>query len=491
MKITSLKTNALLNAIKQCCTIIFPLITFPYVSRVFGSESYGRYNFGYSYVSYFILLAALGIAPYAIREGSRMREDKGNITKFSSELFSINVITMIFSYAILLLSLAFWRKLDTYMVVILVHSIAIVFNTIGTDWINSIYEDFKYITIRYILFQCIAVILMFVFVKTPRDYIIYAGINVFANSGANLLNLVYTRKYVKIRFTVRLNLRQHLAPLVMLFGNALAVTIYVNSDITLLGIYKSDIDVGVYSVAAKIYNIIKQVLNAIIVVIIPRVAYYLGKKDFYKYNKLLNTTLNVLVFLIIPAIFGMYALAKEIVLVVGGDDYALAEVPLQVLCIALCFSVLACFFSNAILIVNKLEKFALLATLISAVVNVLLNVLFIPKWGIVGASITTAIAEFIVLTISIGYSKGKWMSDFRWKHFTSCIISSGIMMWIIIEIKPIFHNLIFKLAFSSLIGGGIYLLILLLMKNEIALLGLSMFKTYITKIRYKLLGGKR
>ena len=76
MKQKSLGVNALLNGIKQCCSIIFPLITFPYISRVLGSDGYGKYSFSYSVTNYFILLAALGIYTYAIREGAKIRDDQ-------------------------------------------------------------------------------------------------------------------------------------------------------------------------------------------------------------------------------------------------------------------------------------------------------------------------------------------------------------------------------------------------------------------------------
>ena len=155
MKNKSLKFNAILNVIKQLCSVIFPLITIPYVSRILQSENYGKYNFGNSIISYFSLIAALGVSTYAVREGAKYRDDLKKITKFSREIFTINIISMIISYLLLFILLAVPSPLTSYRKLILIQSIVIFLTTIGADWINTIYEDFAYITLRYIFMQII------------------------------------------------------------------------------------------------------------------------------------------------------------------------------------------------------------------------------------------------------------------------------------------------------------------------------------------------
>lgn len=105
MKNKSLGINAVLNGIKNIMSVVFPLITFPYVSRVLQVENLGKYNFANSVNSYFILLAALGISTYAIREGAKYKGDREKISKFSSEIFSINICSMLISYIILILAI--------------------------------------------------------------------------------------------------------------------------------------------------------------------------------------------------------------------------------------------------------------------------------------------------------------------------------------------------------------------------------------------------
>ena len=133
MKNKFIGINALLNAIKTIFSIIFPLITFPYISRVLGVENIGIYNFSSSVVSYFTLLAGLGISTYAIREGARYRNDRIKISDFCSEVFSINVISTLVSYVILLFCLFFLNKLHDYISIIVILSISISFTTLGCE----------------------------------------------------------------------------------------------------------------------------------------------------------------------------------------------------------------------------------------------------------------------------------------------------------------------------------------------------------------------
>mgnify|MGYP000106819924 CR=1 FL=1 len=192
----SLKINTILNMIKTCSNIIFPLITFPYISRVLMTENVGKVNFGDSYVSYFSLIASLGITTYAIRECAKVRDNREKLEETASQIFSINLCTTGLAYVLLFLSLIIFRRLDVYRNLIMIQSVVIIFTTLGADWLNSAMEDFKYITIRSIIFQIISMILMFTFVKSTSDYMKYAAISVLSTSGYNILNIVYRKNIV-------------------------------------------------------------------------------------------------------------------------------------------------------------------------------------------------------------------------------------------------------------------------------------------------------
>ena len=201
MKKKSLGLNAFLNGLRSVLNLIFPLITFPYISRVLSVNGIGIYNFSNTYIGYFILIAGLGIATYAVREGAKYRDNKEQIEEFSSEVFSINILATVIAYILLLLSLVIFKNLNNYVACILIFSIQILFTTLGTEWIYTIYEDYTYITIRSIIFKILSIILLFIFVKRPSDYLIYAAITVLASVGSNFLNFVHARSFIHIRLT--------------------------------------------------------------------------------------------------------------------------------------------------------------------------------------------------------------------------------------------------------------------------------------------------
>lgn len=389
--------NALLNVVKQICAVIFPLVTIPYISRILGAESYGKISFSSSVVNYFAILAGLSALTYGTREGARVRHDKEAFTRFASEVFSLNFFAVIVAYVILGIVVFYVESLSEYRDIILIQSLCIPLNWIGMDWVNTAYEDYAYITMRYILMQVLAIICMFIFVQDANDYIIYVIITTLASSGANIFNIMYIRKYVHIKPVIRLSIFKHLKPMLILLGNSIAVTIYVNSDTTILGFFKTNEEVGIYSIATKIYLIVKQLLNAMLIVFIPRLSALIVQNDEDRYKELLNRVVQVLISLLLPAVVGLMLLSDEIVILLAGTEYLMAGKSLLILGIALLFAVFACFFSNCILLPLRKDKMFLKATLAGCITNVALNFIAIPLWGHIGAALTTAVAEAVVM----------------------------------------------------------------------------------------------
>ena len=189
-KKTNVNKNTIFNTLKSIFGVIYPLITFPYISRVLMAENVGKINFGNSVVSYFSLIASLGVTTYAVRECSRVRDKKDELKKVSSQIFSINIFSTIIAYLALFITLIVARSLDNYKTLICIQSATILFTTLGADWLNTAMEDFKFIAIRTVGMQIAALVLMFIFVRKPDDYIVYAIISVVASSGANIINVI-------------------------------------------------------------------------------------------------------------------------------------------------------------------------------------------------------------------------------------------------------------------------------------------------------------
>lgn len=213
----SLSKNISLNLLKTVMGLAFPLITYPYITRVLGVENVGKYNFATSIVGYIALLANFGITSYAEREGARIRDDKIQMASFVEQIFSIRLLTTLFAYIVLIGMLVFsgkTSKLSSYAVLILIQSVTVLGTTMGVEWVNTVYEDFAYITVRTIAFQILSIILMFIFVRTSNDLYKYAVISVIASVGGSVCNFFYSRKYIHLKVTKKINLKKHLEPLV-------------------------------------------------------------------------------------------------------------------------------------------------------------------------------------------------------------------------------------------------------------------------------------
>lgn len=469
MKKKSLGINAFLNGIRSVLNLIFPLITFPYVSRILQASGTGKYNFASSIVSYFLLIAALGITNYAVREGAKLRDDRQKISEFASQVFTINMLSTVLSYVLLFASLLIFKKLQSYTAAILIFGLQIFFTTIGVEWIYTIFEDYAYITIRSIIFKIISMVLLFVFVREKNDYLNYVAITVFSTVGSNVLNYFYAKHFCDIKITFKIDWKHHLEPILVIFATGIATQIYVNSDITILGILKNDYLVGIYSVSSKIYAIVKSLVQAIVVVAVPRLSMLLGKRETKKFRFLLSKVTNSLAMFTFPVTIGLYMLAPQVIEIISGKGYLRGVSSLRLLCPALLASVFSWILAYCVLLPAKRENKFFISAVVSAVLNISLNFVLIPLMNENGAAITTTIAELVMLVMIIFYCKdilsGVYNSEF-WKDIVSYIVGSiGIIGACLISTvlsKTAFVQVLISVVFSALV----YALILVVCGNS-------------------------
>ena len=462
----SLKKNMLLNAIRGILSVLFPLITFPYVSRVLGVESLGKYTFSASIISYIVLFAGLGITVYAVREGARLRDDRKKLSQFASEVFTINIWSMVISYLLLILVLIFVPHFKPYYSLLIILSLQALFNTVGIEWIYSIYEDYFFITIRAIVFQLLSLVCMFLFVKGSNDVIIYALITVLSSAGANLLNFFRAKKYCNIRFLWNANFTKHIKPIMILFATTLTVTIYVSSDTTILGFICSDYEVGIYGVSVKIYTILKTLLSSAIIVSIPRLSVYLGKHDVIEFERTSRSIYSTLLTFLLPAMIGLIMLSNEVVLLVSGKEYLTASASLMILAIAMFFCMGAYFWGQCILVTNKQENKLLFITIVSAMTNIVLNIFLIPFWKEQAAAFTTVIAEMIVYAYCMIKGRKYVRLDGLFVDIGKILIGCFSIILVILGVYNLRLNSYLFLFVSIALSLIVYLFIQLLLKNE-------------------------
>lgn len=483
----SVKSNALLNSFKTICSTIFPLITVPYAARVLKAYNYGKVGTSNSIISYFLLIAALGIVTYAQREGPAIRDSRIQFTEFASEVFTINIYATLFSYICLFLLVYLSKKLGDYKPLLFIQSIQIILTTIGADWVNTVYEDYFYVTVRYIIVQCLSLIFLFVFVKTPSDYLIYALIMSLATTGGNLFNVFYIRRYCKLKLVPLNKCVKHLKPVMKLFAVNLTMTVYVSSDITILGLLVGNKDAGIYQLCAKIYTMIKQLLVAVFSVAMPRLSYYLGYESNEKYIKLLKNIFTSIITLIFPVMIGLFILSPNLLMILGGREFVVGSISLKILSIATFASLFSYFFANCILVLFRKDNIFLLATMISAAVNVILNFLFIPAFSYDGAAITTLIAEIIMLVIAAYHSMNIKLIRENLKYilgdskvFISPLLGCIYIIFICVLLDKIIVNPLINVLASFCISAFGFIIIEIILKNQFVI---NTVGSFLTKIK--------
>ena len=455
----SLALNAVLNGLRVISNMIVPLISLPYLTRVLQTENYGKVGFCNSIVSYFVLLAGLGISSYAIREGARIREDKNALTAFSHEILGIHAASTLLAYGLFFGVLFLWRPSGDYMRILLAMSPIIAAGVVGFDWLPNVIEDFLYITLRGLLIQLLSLVFIFWLVKRPEDFVVYALITGGSSLVTACLNLAYAKKQIPIQLHRISFARRHIRPILVLFANTLMISIYLQSDITMLGFIKNDTSVGLYKVSVQIYSMIKTFINAVTVVVIPRLSLHISQNDKKSYNETASNIVKALLCISAPCIVGLFSIADNCIRIVGGPGYEGSTPALRILCFALPFAVLGNFFANAVLVVNRKENLALIATVVSALVNVGLNVILIPKYDFAGAAVTTVIAEMVVCCMLMLFARRYVSIRFDSLVFVPTVCGSAAIALLCRRVDAFDLNLFFdtaaKIGLSVLAYGGI------------------------------------
>ncbi len=466
-KTVSLKINMVLNMTKGIMGILMPLITFPYVSRTLGVENIGRVSFVNSIISYFALLAALGSKAYAISVGPRYRNDKEQMTRFAESIFTINMLFTGISYVLLYTLMVLIPKFHGYIALFVVFSVQIILTTIGVDWINDIYEDYFYITVRTIIFYIMQLVLLFTFVRTEKDLFKYAVVLVISSNGANILNHFYTKKYCKVHLRKDVEWKSYMAPIVLLFATQAMVTIYVSSDITILGFMCDDVSVGIYHVSVKIYTIIKTVVASMVAVSIPRLSSMYGQRRWKMFHLTAQETYHAMLTICIPAMIGLILLRRDIIVLLAGPEYIDAVYPLTILSIAIFFCIGAYFWGQAILVPIGHEGILFKITMLSAVMNIALNLLLIPLWKENAAACTTLLAEAITFMMCRYYGKRYVQFDGQVKIGIKILLGCLGIMAVYLLMKMIGVSGKDHIAAMVFCSTMIYILIEIIVKNEL------------------------
>ena len=384
-------------------TYIFGLIVFPYISRVLGVDMIGRVNFADQTVNYFRILALMGVSTVGIREIAACGNDGQKRSQVFSDIFSLLLITSLLSVAVLL-ALTFiipkWAEIKSLL---FVGSFYLFFSSTMIEWFYQGMEQFKYVTLRSIAIKTVYVLLVFVFVKSPADYLKYYALltgTIVANA---LINLGYSRRFATLKISCA-HPRRYLKPILALGAYVLMLSFFTTFNVVYLGMTKGEHDVGVYTTATKIYGMILGVLTAYTSVMLPRMSSLISENKIDEFREKVSNSFEIVFSVAPPLIAGGVILAPQIVHILAGAQYVEAVLPMQIIMPLIFVVGLAQIWVIQILMPMKKDRIVLMAAAASAVVGVVLNVLLVRKYSYFGSAIALLSAEIVNDAITLVYA---------------------------------------------------------------------------------------
>ena len=468
--------NSIFNIFKTLGSLLFPIVTFSYASRIFLTEGMGRINFANSVVAIFAIFAKLGINQYGIRECVRKKGDKPALSKLFCEIVAINLISAMITFIALLIFTWKNQMAHEYRHEILLYGMTIFLGVFGFDWLYEAYEDYKYIAVRSLIIQFISLILVLLLVHRREDLYVYISIQVIASAGANLFGLYHAKKYVSYSKVAFSALSKHVHSILNLFLVTLFLKIFTDMDTVMLRFLSSEREVGLYSASYKISTVLCGMITAATTVILPRVADAFFRNNNDKANEIIKLAIQSILFIGLPLSIGSCIFAEKFILILGGEDFHKAAISARILALRTFLSPINAMLLLHYLIPKKKEKEAIIISAIAAASNVVLNYFLIPLHGAVGASLAIVAAEAIEFVFLFFYIR-KYMS-FKYafsgiSQYCLCVIP---VVFIAYCASKIIRNNYISITAGVLLSVPCYLLLLWMMRNQFVMYGINMIR---------------
>lgn len=453
--------NYLYNLSYQILTIILPIITVPYVTRIFTSEALGNYIFYNSIVSYFSLFAMLGIGVY----GTKQIAAASDVSSTFWNIYAIQLIASILAIVVYLIVAFSIPQMSG--VIPLIVGITLFANMMDISWLFSGKEDFKKITIRNIVVRLIGVISIFTFVKSSDDLYLYVFLIVIFDFLGQFVMWVPAKKFIKRPSFNAKVIKKNLHPIVLLFLPQVAISLYVVLDRTLLGLLGSYSDVGIYEQGQKLISILLKVVSSLGVVMLPRVANLLSERRDKEAQNMVKFSFILYNLIIFPMIFGLISVNEVFVKLFLGQNFQDVKYVLYVIVFNIMFVGWTNILGYQVLVVRNKNKEFMLSATIPAFVSVAVNIAVIPFFGYIGASITSVVVEILVFAIQWYYSRNIINKNLLFNKDLAKIICSSLVMFGAVMLCKMTLGLdgIIGLIVYLAVGGISYLGMIFLLKT--------------------------
>lgn len=474
----SIQKNFIYNVLYQMLLVILPLITAPYISRTLGATAVGVYSYTYSVAYYFLLVAMLGIGNHGNRSIATVRGDREKLNKTFSSIYSLQIIT--FSVVILAYIIYFLFIAKDNRLIVLLQLLYVTSGLFDIGWLFFGLEQFKLTVARNALIKILTVFLMFVFVHKPSDLWKYTLIMAAGTLLSQAYLWFYVKKYVTFVRCSFSEIASNIKPVLILFVPVLSYSIYKVMDKIMLGNMSNYDQVGFYNNAEKIINIPMGIITALGTVMLPRMSNIIANGDREKTNDYIRISTKLVTLLSSAIAFGLMGVSSVLSPVFFGEEFAACGTIIKLLSVTVFFIAWANVIRTQYLIPNKRDSIYLTATIVGAILNLIINWILIPKYQANGAAIGTIVAEFSVMFIQMVAVK-KEMPMYKYIKSYCPIVILGFIMAVLVDwIGNKLEVTITTLALQILIGGGFFCITtiayMIFSKDELWKIGINSIK---------------
>ena len=450
----SLKKNLFYNTCYQILSLIVPLITAPYISRVLGTEGMGEYSYTFSIAHYFVLLMMLGVLNYGNREIARVKD---NHCKLKIKFWGIYSVQFVLGIIVSLLYIFFVLVLcNNYRIVAMTQMLYIISGIIDISWFYFGIEKFKTTAGISTLNKIITTILIFVFVRSASDVYVYT---IIIAGGVLLNNIIYwalLKRYVEIGRIELREIKKHIKPLLILFVPVIAVSVYKYMDKIMIGAMIDIAEVGIYEAAEKYINLPLSIITAVGTVMLPRISNLKKNSDVNTVKRYNYCSMILIMCIGFGITFGLAGISKCFIPWFYGKNFSKSAIVLLILLPSVVFVSWANVIRTQCLLPNKRDKEYCISVILGAIVNFAVNFAFIPKYGAIGAAIGTTIAELTVCLIQTYETRTDMQFDRYFYNSIPFLINGLVMYFIIIHIN--LEKDIITITIRILCGFIVYLL---------------------------------
>lgn len=451
------RTNVLINIARTVVLTILSFMTFPWVCRYLGSAQVGIYTWCNTFVLYFLVLAKIGIPNLAIRECVKVKDDKEKLSNKVQTFFLIQLVTTILSFGLMCALVFSVKEFRSNNEIIFLLSINFLSGAFSFEWLFIALEKQFYMSVRSIIVLALSTLLIIIFVTNPSDIYIYAFITAGVTLVTSIINIIYASKFISLKKTMPYQIKQYFKPLLVLCSISLIISFYNQTDTFILGfIDEGKKEVASYSVGIKGIDVIIGVITALSTVFIPRAAICYAQEDKKYFNRLNEYSVNICLFIVLPAIATMTTLSKPITGLISGNyefteelGYTNAPLVLIILSSMMITYSISDIIYGQILLPMKKERFYLYALLGGTLLNIALSIILgkyvFKNNPAVGVAIGTSVTDLLILIFLVAVS-WKWIKKaiFNLNSLKIFLVSAAIAVFSFFIKDPIYNFLIAK-----------------------------------------------